>query len=464
MNFHNLRTYNALRKICSVSRCLPFVNSAILATSDNFPKINKEQRMPHFAKPIRFIEQFLCHFQPLFSKTQMNILRQMIYAMFFDYKRLNLSALAKRAHIDYQKLQYFFSESEWSVDQINNIRLKILQHQNTTRATIKGVMAIDDTAVPKPHAEKTEGAQFQYCGTLGRQENCNVAVASCFVSNSKHFPVNFKSYIPVEGAASDTFKSKIDLAKDLITDAIEKKIPFSSIVFDAWYTSSELIEFIHSKNLNFVAEIKSNRSIRLTHPQTRQWNNLRADLIVPLIKKFYPHKIKPVVIPQNNGKTKTVLTYTFKSTLKGCSTPLNIIFMFDKWSESDDKNIHILITNNLTLSTKSVLLTYLLRWGIEESFRELKDDFCFDQFQVRHQEQIRRHWILSFLAWSLTYWIKQNACLSKIIQDSPTSISQCKESVAALIIIDSACLLSKNPNHPHLQKIKSQRFKERLKN
>ena len=420
--------------------------------------------MSHFAEPIRFIDQFLSHFKPLFSDTQMNIFRQMIYAMFFDYKRLNLSSIAKRTHLDYQKIQYFFSESDWSVEQLNDVRLKILQNQHTTRATSRGVMAIDDTSVPKPHAGKTEGAQFQYCGTLGRQENCNVAVASCFVSNAKHFPVNFKPYIPVEGAAPKTFKSKIDLAKDLILDAVNKQIAFSSIVFDAWYTSSELIEFIAAKALHLIAELKINRSIRFTHPKTKQWLNLRAEVIIPLIKEFYPHKLKAVTIPQSNGKIKSVLTYCLKSTLKDCSTPLNIIFVFDKWSDADDKNVHILITNNLTMSTKSVILTYLLRWGIEESFRELKDDFCFDQFQVRHQEQIQRHWIMSFLAWSLTYWIKQNACLSKILHDSPDSISQCKESVATLIIIDSALLLSKNPNHPQLQKIKSQRFKERLEN
>lgn len=359
--------------------------------------------MSYFSKPIRFIDQFLGHFQPLFSDTQMNIFRQMIYAMFFDYKRLNLSSIAKRTHIDYQKLQYFFSEANWSVDQLNDVRLKILQNQHTTRSTANGVMAIDDTSVPKPHAKKTEGARFQYRGTLGRQENRDVAVASCFVSNAKHFPVNFKPYIPIEGAAPKTFKSKIDLAKNLILDAINKQIAFSTIVFDAWYTSSELIEFIASKALSLIAEIKINRSMLFTHPKTKQWLNPRADLIIPLIKEFYPHKLKSVNIPQNNGKIKSVLTYTFKSTLKDCSTPLNIIFVFDKWSDTDDKDIHVLITSNLTMSIKSVILTYLPRWGIEESFRELKDDFCFDQYQVRHQEQIQRHRIMSFLAWSLTY-------------------------------------------------------------
>jgi len=390
--------------------------------------------MPQFIKPIRFIDQFLKHFQELFSDTQMNVLRQMIYAMFYDYKRLNLSAIAKRTHLDYQKIQYFFSESNWNVEQLNDIRLKILQNQHTTRSTANGVMAIDDTAVPKPHAEKTEGAQFQYCGTLGRQENCNVAVASCFVSNAKHFPVNFKPYIPIEGAAPKTFKSKIDLAKDLILDAINKQIAFSTIVFDAWHTSSELIEFISSKALSLIAELKINRSIRWTHPKTKQWLNLRADLIIPIIKEFYPHKLKPVNIPQNNGKTKSVLTYAFKSTLKDCSTPLNIIFVFDKWSDTDDKDVHVLITNNLTLSTRSTAKSTPPTAG------------------------------MSFLAWSLTYWIKQNACLSKILHDSPDSISRCKESVAALIIIDSALLLSKNPGHPLLQKIKSQRFREGLEN
>jgi hypothetical protein len=71
---------------------------------------------------------------------------------------------------------------------------------------------------------------------------------------------------------------------------------------------------------------------------------------------------------------------------------VQVIFIFDKWSRTDDKDVHVLITTDLTMSVRSAILTYLLRWGIEESFRELKDTFCFDQYQVHHQEQIQRHW------------------------------------------------------------------------
>lgn len=420
--------------------------------------------MTHFNGSLRFIDQFLAHFEPLFSSTQMSALRSVVYGMFHDYKRLNLSAISRKTNTNYQKLQYFFSESDWDIHKLNNVRIHILQNQPTTRATPMGVFAIDDTGCPKPHAKNTEGAQFQYCGSLGRDENCNVAVASCFVSNAKHFPIEFKAYIPEDQSEPNKFKSKLDLAKELIDSAIEKTIPFSAIVFDAWYTSTDIIECIASKNLFFVAEAKINRSILITHPKTKQWIHLRAEQIIPLIKKHYIHRLKHVEVPQQNGQLKHVLTFTMQSRLKDCTTPLQIFFIFDKWSDSDDKDVHVLITNNLTMSVKTAIFTYLLRWGIEESFRELKDNFCFDQYQVRDQQQIQRHWILSFLVWSLTYWIKQNACLSKILADSPQSIGQCKEAVAALILIDSVCLLSKNPNAAEILKIKSQRFKERLQN
>jgi hypothetical protein len=420
--------------------------------------------MPYFNGSIRFIDQFLANFQPMFTNTQMSALRSLVYGMCLDYKRLNLSAIARKTNTNYQKLQYFFSESNWDINKFNDVRLNILQNQPTTRATPNGVFAIDDTGCPKPYAKNTEGAQFQYCGSLGRDENCNVAVASCFVSNSKHFPIDFKSYIPEDQSAPNKFKSKLDLAKELIEAAIAKSIPFSTIVFDAWYTSTDLIEFIASNNLSFVAETKINRSILITHPVTKQWVHLRADQIIPLIKQHYNHRLKHVEVTQQNGKIKHLLTFSLQSRLKDCSTPLQIFFIFDKWSDTDDKNVHVLITNNLTMNVKTAILTYLLRWGIEESFRELKDNFCFDQYQVRDQQQIQRHWIMSFLVWSLTYWIKQNACLSKIFEDSPQSIGQCKEAIASLILIDSVCLLSKNPNVAERLKIKSQRFKDRLQN
>lgn len=421
--------------------------------------------MPILNPHLNFVDKFLQHFNPIFTKKQMALFRTFIYALFCDYKRLSLSAIADNTALNYQKLQYFFSESRWNIRELNDIRLKLIQNQKTTKAYHKGVLAIDDTGCPKPYAEKTEGAQYQYCPPLGENENCNIAVASCFVSSTKRFPVDFKSYVPMDINEPQKFKSKLDLAKDLINEAVQKGIPFSSIVLDSWYASSDLIEFVSSKNLTLVSEVKINRSILFTHPRTKQWLYLRADEVIPLLKEFYPHKLKYIHIPQQNAKDKKVITYSLDTKLKDCKTKVKVIFVFDKWSEHDDKNAHVLITTGLSMSLKTAISIYLLRWGIEESFRELKDTFCFDQYQVRHQEQIQRHWIMSFLAWTITYWIKQNGCLSKILEKPPQTIGECKQAIASLIIIDSAFLLSKNKEiAASLYKIKSQRFKKRLKN
>jgi hypothetical protein len=422
--------------------------------------------MPIINPRIRFIEKFLARFNSAFStKHQRSIFREFIYALFSDYKRMSLSAIANNTTVNYQKLQYFFSEANWNTQELNDIRIRLLQNQKTTMANNNGVLAIDDTACPKPHAKKTEGAQVQYCGCLGKTENANVAVASCFVSNTKHFPVDFKSYLPITTPNPQNFKSKLDLAKELIAEAIAKGIPFKSVVTDCWYTSTDLIEFVASKNVFLTAEVKINRSIFFTHPKTKQWRYLTGDEIIPLIKEFYPHKLKTTAIPQADGTDKKVLYYAFKSKLRDCSTEVQVIFIFDKWSGTDDKDTHILITTDLTMSVRSAILTYLLRWGIEESFHELKDTFCFDQYQVRHQEQIQKHWIMSFLAWTLAYWIKQNGCLSKILNEAPQTIGECKQAVASLIIIDSSFLLSKNRElAASLYNIKSERFKEKLKN
>ena len=129
--------------------------------------------MPIINPRIRFIEKFLARFNSAFStKHQRSIFREFIYAMFSDYKRMSLAAIANNTTVNYQRLQYFFTEANWNTQELNDIRVRLLKNQRTTRADNKGVLAIDDTACPKPHAQKTEGASVQYCGCRRQRGEC----------------------------------------------------------------------------------------------------------------------------------------------------------------------------------------------------------------------------------------------------------------------------------------------------
>lgn len=422
-----------------------------------------------FNVAISVVNKFLIRFKDAFSKKQFVVFSYLVYALFKDYKRNSLYAMASKTPVNYQACQYFLSESKWDISQLNNMRLKIIENQRTTSSTSSGVVVIDDTSSPKPHAKATEGARLQHCGVLNREEICNVAVFSAFASKTKRFPINFKSYLPAEeflfGKEDRNFKSKLDLARILVDDALERKIKFSSLLIDAWYAqSSEFLEFVHfDRKLPFIGELKTNRNILFYHPIKRKHCWSQQDELVKLIKKHYPHKCGLFTSTDKDGKERSWVTYTFKGQLKDCSVPLRLVVVFGKWGDEDDKEVHILITNQTHIATKTIISTYLLRWGIELIFRELKDVFSFDQYQVRHTKQIERYWTLCLIAWSLVYWIKQNACLSKILEEKPSTFNDYKQAIDSLLLYDAHHTLSKNSQLAQKYfKIKSNHFKEQI--
>jgi len=79
------------------------------------------------------------------------------------------------------------------------------------------------------------------------------------------------------------FKSKLELTKELICDAIEKKIPFRYCLFDSWYSASDVLRFIHEKNLHFITEVKSDRRMLFNNPATKKNYFTNQDELVTLI-------------------------------------------------------------------------------------------------------------------------------------------------------------------------------------
>lgn len=387
------------------------------------------------------------NFTTCFTKKQMAVFVLVIYALFKDYKRNSLETMAKSSNINYQKLQYFMSDSKWDMQTIKQKRLEIIQKQRTTASTKDGLIGIDDTGCPKPFAKKTQGAKWQYCGPLKREEICNVAVASAFVSQTKHFPIDVVPYLPAgefeNGKDSSEFKDKIQIAIELFDNATES-LDVSGITFDTWYASTKFLEHIHRKENFFFSEIKSNRNIFMYHPAKKTHCMVKPGELVTLIKKHYWHKIKYVTHKTKGGNEVSYKTYSFEAKLKDCKVPIKLVVVFGQWNKDDDKRFHVLITNQLKASPRTVIKNYLLRWGIEYCFKELKDTFYFDHYQVRHIDKIERYWNLCLIAWTLTYWIKQNAYLSKILEAKPVTFNEFKQAINSLLEFSATSELSKN--------------------
>jgi len=421
-----------------------------------------------FNTSISIINKFLSNFKGLFSKKQFIIFSLALYSLFSEYKRNSLYSMAERVRVDYQAFQYFFSESRWKLDELNNKRLSIIQNQRTTASTKEGVLVIDDTSVPKVYAKNTEGAKYQHCPSLKREEVCNVTVMSAFSSKSKYFPIDFKFYKPASefrlGKDDYRFRSKISLSKELIDDAISKKIKFTHVCVDSWYISDDFIEFIDSNNLKLVAELRPNRLIHFYHPLKKRHCFIKQDELVKLIRSYFSHKLKPVEVQHPNGYRKSFLCYSFKTRLKDSSLKLKAIVLFGDFTDEDSKSLHILITNDLNSYLPTIVSKYILRWNIERIFKELKDVFSFDQYQVRHKKQIERYWMMCFITWSLVYWIKQNAYLNKTLSCKLDSFSDYKKALCSLLFIGSGTFISKNKGViSNIYGLKSHRMKKSLR-
>jgi hypothetical protein len=417
--------------------------------------------MSLFDVTISIINRFCENFKGNFSNTQFRAFAMLPYAMLKDYKRLNLSSLAKELPINYQALQYFLADSRWDYASLNATRINLLRKQRTTGFSKNGVLVIDDTGSLKPYAKKTEGVSYQYCPVIKDKAYCNVAVVSCYANPAKHIPINLRFYkpeaefMPLRKNDPD-FKSKLDFAMELIEEAITAGIAFSHIVFDSWYASCDMIDFIDDLGRKFISEVKSDRRLLVEHPVSKKKIWLRADELVKLIKKYLWHKTRMV---EYNGKLVPV--YTLNVRVKDSQVNLKAFCILGKWSDEDDKSCHILITNDLTLDHKKACALYRLRWGIEHAFHELKDSFYFDHYQVRAKEKIMRYWMLCLLVWSLIYWIKQNAYLHKTISCNASTCNDYKRAILTLIEFSSYAALRKNDLllTTHFVSIKSRRFK-----
>lgn len=365
------------------------------------------------------LQSFLNKFNGLFTKPTFLSFSIYLNGLFLELKRSSIQAISFRTFsATYEQLQYFLSEANWDIDQLNNNRIRILESNRTTKTLPEGVLIIDDSACKK-YGTKTQGAKLQYYSLEDRKINCNVFVTSAYADKNKRFPINLLPYKPdndfLFGKESIEFKSKIQLAEELVEDAVSKNIHFSDVIFDSWYFSKEFVSSLQEKNLTWISEAKDNRWVSYHD----RW--LRVDELV----KFIPiTKFRRIEVVTLNGDKRPFYIKSFTARLKGMKQKLLVVVCIGTWIENDPKDVRVLVTNHLAYSGEQVIQKYIYRWAIECLFRDIKDNFYFDHYQVRSLKAITRHWHLCCLAYTFLLICKLNGSFSRIFYHKPSSCGE----------------------------------------
>lgn len=98
---------------------------------------------------------------------------------------------------------------------------------------------------------------------------------------------------------------------------------------------------------------------------------------------------------------------------KVCPVDVRLVIIRSKVKKSKPYRYFWVYTSDLTLSIERIVLYYRQRWSIETAFRDSKQHFGFDEYQVKSKKSINRFIQLSFVAASLTQLLFVEANSSK---------------------------------------------------
>ena len=178
----------------------------------------------------------------------------------------------ERTAAQHQSLLHFVGEGRWSDERVLAKVQEMVLPQIESHGPIEAWI-IDDTGFPKK-GRHSVGVARQYCGQLGKQDNCQVAVSLSLANAAASLPVAYRLYLPEAWAGDPARRKKAGVPEELgfatkpqialgqIRAACEAGLPRGTVLLDAGYgTHSELRSAITALELPYVAGILSNTTV-----------------------------------------------------------------------------------------------------------------------------------------------------------------------------------------------------------
>jgi len=177
-----------------------------------------------------------------------------------------------RVSAQHQSLLHFISQGGWSDQRIlGKVREMVVPDMERHGAIAAWI--IDDTGFPK-QGKHSVGVARQYCGQLGKQDNCQVAVMLSLANHHASLPIAYRLYLPKEwsedkerrckaGVPDDiSFKTKPEIALEQVRWACEAGLPRGVVLMDAGYgAGTELRSSIAALDMTYVAGILPNTAV-----------------------------------------------------------------------------------------------------------------------------------------------------------------------------------------------------------
>src|SRR5215218_8091502 len=336
-------------------------------------------------------------------------------------------------HREVQRLQWFLSESAWDHDQINARRVQLLCQDPATAPHDRGVLVLDDTGDRKDGTATAHVAR-QYLGSVGKIDNGIVAVTSLWADERVYWPVHAVPYTPASrlpgGERDPGFKTKPQLAVELVRAAQQAGIAFQAVVADCFYGDNPgFTEALTAAKIPFVLAIKPRKGTWAPAEQAHTpveaagelgWRSPRS-----------PGRWRRIQRRFRDGHSETWWAADAQLGGFGPDQRLRLVVATTDPATLPGHSSWYLLTNLPRPATRraqqanlaEVVRLYGLRHWVEQGYKQVKAELGWADFQVRSDRAIRRHWQLVCCAFSFCWraWFAEPPPASSLPDVQPAS-------------------------------------------
>lgn len=344
-----------------------------------------------------------------------------------DLHRKSVEPMALRAGVPPRSLQAFLGLLTWDEDRLVD---RLQQHVARDHSHPWAIGVIDETSCGKD-GRHTACVQRQWCGSLGKVENCVVSVHTGYTVGDFHCVLDSDLFVSEDWADDPVrrkevgmpdevaHRSKPEIALAQIKRTLGNGIRVAAWTFDELYGASYgFLDGLDRLGQTYVAEVPCTFSgwvkepavrVRLTPQEMRRkgkkprFPRLSATAApVSEVRNLLVHS------PAFQGQAWTPIH--IKNGEKGANVrEVKAVRFFMRRDGLPTRAHWLIVTRDMhsgelkffvSNASAGVPLEWLLyvaysRWPIEQCFREEKDELGFDHFEVRSWRSIHRHLYLS---------------------------------------------------------------------
>ena len=332
----------------------------------------------------------------------------------------------------HQSMHHFVAAAPWDAAAVLRVAREWVLGPMARHGRV-AAWIVDDTGFPKK-GRHSVGVARQYCGVLGKQDNCQVAVSVSVANEAVSLPVAYQLYLP-ESWVGDrrrrravgvptpiTFQAKWQIALTQIQTVQAEGVPPAPVVADAGYGDTTAFrEALTAMGLAYAVGVKKETTAwppgQAPRPPKRWMGRGRPSTRVQRTATHTPRSLAQLAgaLPKTAWRTVTWREGT-RGTMRSRFARLRVRpahrdeqraaprpeeWLLIEWPRGEvAPTKYWLSTLPATTPVAPLVRLAKLRWRIERDYQELKDELGLDHFEGRGWRGFHHHGALCIAAYA----------------------------------------------------------------